>query len=160
MIFLWEYNYTDYDILIHYGIKGQKWGIRRYQNEDGTLTSAGKKRAAKQERKAARKEEKAAIRAEKENRKQAAKNRRSLSNDELASRIKRLEQEKKLKQLTAEDVAPGRTAVLNFLKTAGGRVLTPVVVGGLLYAGRYAMTREFDPQEAANYIFPNPNKKK
>lgn len=30
--------------LIHHGIKGQKWGIRRYQNPDGTLTEAGKKR--------------------------------------------------------------------------------------------------------------------
>lgn len=30
--------------LEHYGIKGQKWGVRRYQNPDGTLTSAGKKR--------------------------------------------------------------------------------------------------------------------
>ena len=30
--------------LCHHGIKGQKWGIRRYQNEDGTLTEAGKKR--------------------------------------------------------------------------------------------------------------------
>lgn len=28
----------------HYGIKGMKWGVRRYQNEDGTLTPAGKKR--------------------------------------------------------------------------------------------------------------------
>lgn len=32
------------DTLAHYGIKGQKWGIRRYQNENGTLTNAGKKR--------------------------------------------------------------------------------------------------------------------
>lgn len=30
--------------LYHYGIKGQKWGVRRFENEDGTLTSAGKKR--------------------------------------------------------------------------------------------------------------------
>ena len=28
--------------LYHYGIKGQKWGVRRYQNEDGSLTSAGR----------------------------------------------------------------------------------------------------------------------
>lgn len=32
------------DYLAHHGILGMKWGVRRYQNEDGTLTSAGKKR--------------------------------------------------------------------------------------------------------------------
>lgn len=32
------------ECLIHYGVKGQKWGVRRYQNKDGSLTSAGKKR--------------------------------------------------------------------------------------------------------------------
>lgn len=31
----------------HHGIIGQKWGIRRYQNKDGSLTAAGKKRADK-----------------------------------------------------------------------------------------------------------------
>ena len=30
--------------LQHWGIKGMKWGVRRYQNKDGTLTDAGKKR--------------------------------------------------------------------------------------------------------------------
>lgn len=30
--------------LLHWGIKGMKWGVRRYQNKDGTLTAAGKKR--------------------------------------------------------------------------------------------------------------------
>ena len=34
--------------LQHHGIIGMKWGVRRYQNKDGSLTSAGKRRAASQ----------------------------------------------------------------------------------------------------------------
>jgi len=33
--------------IAHEGIKGQKWGVRRFQNEDGTLTEAGKERYSK-----------------------------------------------------------------------------------------------------------------
>lgn len=32
------------DTLTHYGVKGMKWGVRRYQNKDGSLTDKGKKR--------------------------------------------------------------------------------------------------------------------
>lgn len=39
-----EQNYNAE--LYHYGVKGQKWGVRRYQNPDGSLTAAGKKRYA------------------------------------------------------------------------------------------------------------------
>lgn len=32
------------DYLEHFGVKGMKWGVRKYQNDDGSLTSLGKKR--------------------------------------------------------------------------------------------------------------------
>lgn len=35
--------------LSHHGILGQKWGVRRYQNEDGSLTAAGRRRMLRQE---------------------------------------------------------------------------------------------------------------
>lgn len=41
---MWQYNY---DYLSHHGILGQKWGVRRFQNSDGSLTAAGKGRYVK-----------------------------------------------------------------------------------------------------------------
>lgn len=38
------YRVTYSNELYHYGVKGQKWGIRRYQNPNGTLTEEGKVR--------------------------------------------------------------------------------------------------------------------
>lgn len=35
-------DYLNLRALFHHGIKGQKWGVRRYQNADGSLTDAGK----------------------------------------------------------------------------------------------------------------------
>lgn len=46
----WREELHDDLYLEHHGIKGQKWYVRRYQNEDGTLTEAGKKRYNKMNR--------------------------------------------------------------------------------------------------------------
>ena len=36
--------------LVHHGVKGMRWGVRRYQNSDGTLTDAGKRRYDRDQR--------------------------------------------------------------------------------------------------------------
>lgn len=45
-----DYIITSDGELCHYGVKGMKWGVRRYQNADGSLTAAGKKRARQEYR--------------------------------------------------------------------------------------------------------------
>ena len=44
---MWKYNYSLNLALYHSGVKGMKWGVRRYQKEDGTLTEKGKIRITK-----------------------------------------------------------------------------------------------------------------
>ena len=47
-----EYYGIHYDSVIeHHGVRGQKWGMRRYQNPDGTLTTLGRKKLGRIERK-------------------------------------------------------------------------------------------------------------
>ena len=135
--------------LMHYGILGMRWGVRRYQNKDGTLTTAGKKRLSKDKDKAEKKERKVAL-----------KNRRSLSDVDLKKKIERLKMEKEFKNLTEEDISPGRKYVGEIMSSAGKKALTVVAAGAMAYGVKVAMTKEFNIKEAAGYIAANPNKKK
>lgn len=135
--------------LAHHGIKGQKWGVRRFQNTDGTRTAAGKKRY-----------EKSGDKKVKNARKQDLKNRRSLSSNDIKKKIERLKLEKELKSLTKEDIAPGRKYCSEILLSAGKKTLTVAAAGAMAYAVKTAMTHEFNIKEAAAFIAANPNKKK
>lgn len=133
--------------LYHYGIKGQKWGVRRFQNKDGSLTNAGKKRQDKM----ADKEKKTAM-------KKDVKNRRTLSDADLKKKIERIKMEKQLKDLTAEEISPGKKFVSDVMSASGKKVATALASGAMLYGVKVAMTKKFDIKDAAAYMTPKPKK--
>ena len=80
-----------HDELTHWGIKGQKWGQRRYQNKDGSLTPAGQKRYNKEVEKL--KKETAKVKAEQKALAIKKKNQEKI--DKLEAKKQKLEEEKK-----------------------------------------------------------------
>lgn len=116
--------------LAHYGVLGMKWGVRKGRSS----TSADD--AVKNERK------------------QTSQVRRHLSDGDLKKAIDRLQQEKKLKDLTEQDIAPGKTAAKSVLSTIGKSTLTAVGTATATYAIKAAMEGKFDVKEAAKFIRP------
>ena len=134
--------------LSHQGIKGMKWGVRRFQNKDGSRTAAGKKRESDLDAET------------KKIRKTEVKNRRTMSDADIKKRIERLKLEKEYKSLVDSDINRGKKFVSEVLSESSKKVLTIAAAGTMAYAVKAAMTGKFDFKEAANYISANPNKKK
>lgn len=134
-----------YNELRHTGVIGMKWGIRRYQNEDGTLTEEGKRRKRHAEKRAKQKSD--------------SRNVGSLTTVEIQEKIQRLQLEKQLRELTDEQIYPGKVYAERILKDVGTRVLSTVLVGAAMYGAKAIASKSFDRKELGNAIF-NGGKKK
>jgi hypothetical protein len=127
----------DNNSLYHHGVKGQRWGVRRYQKQDGTLTPAGKKRYAKNTKREKPKEKPKELTPEEKKAKvvkdRSAKtfydNRKMFTYDETKAMRQLLQEDELIKKMIVEE--PNK--VKKFLDNAGDfagtikNIVVPVV---------------------------------
>lgn len=154
-----EHNNTNE--LRHHGVRGQKWGIRRYQNKDGSLTPAGRKKAAKM------KEEYTALTGKRLIRKPSKgkssdgdkkKTIKEMTNEELREKTTRMRLENdyvrestNMANLNPQKVSLGR----RFITHVGKNVISPAATE----AGKRLLT-DWLVKSGSDMLELNPNKQK
>lgn len=196
-------RFSNNDALAHHGIKGQKWGVRRYQNPDGTLTAEGKARYGESGT-SDQKSKKFLTDKQKDTLKKAAKvglaaagtaavaygayklgssnigrefaasqrvragmardatllSTHRMEGGELEQRINRLKQEAEFRRLTYEALTSSADPKKQMAIDSGKKIIAAALTGIGSYAGYAILSKKFDRNQAANYMFSNPNKKK
>lgn len=139
---------TPINQLYHYGILGQKWGVRRFQNKDGTRTPAGKRR-----------EESNKSEDHIKSRDSKSKAPGGLSNEELKKLNERLQLEETYKRLTAEKIEKSESFVKKAILKGGGEALSEFSKGIFLGSAKI-LVQQMAPQFAEDAFGMKPKDKK
>lgn len=102
---------TNSDYIMHYGIKGMKWGHRRYQNKDGSLTTLGKSRRKSKGKKYSDDYERT--------RYLRRKSSKYLSNEELRTLNKRMNLEQEYNRLSTSTINRGFNVAKTLIGVSG-----------------------------------------
>ena len=128
--------------LVHYGVKGMKWGVRRYQRKDGSLTPAGKKRYDDSGGEKS---------SSSSGNSSGRRNTSEMSDAELQRVVNRLNLEKRYKELTPATTSMGQ----RFIK----KMMNDVVVPSVTTASRNVLT-SFVESSLKNQLNKQTTKKK
>lgn len=155
--------------IYHFGIKGMKWGIRRYQNKDGSLTAAGKKRYSESGGEKKDISTKTSTSTSERPSTTRPKTVSEMNDSELRERINRLNLEKQYRQLVNDgasnntpQVSEGKKFANDLKKRAMDNVLLPAVedIGRQIVRSKLAdFTNKTFKFEGDKMVFAN-NKKK
>ena len=132
------------DDLYHWGIKGMKWGVRRYQNPDGSLTAAGKKRYTNPDGSLNEKGKKKfgnSVKSDAETPKR--KTAKDMTDEELDKAINRARKEDEYNRLRPE---PKEEIKDSNYKKLMNKVVNEMIVPAVIQSGKNALQKALDKQ--------------